>query len=148
MFLLRDKVFMVFVVNQGIKKVHQPKPMHEKHRTPIVLRNKLNISDKDCIFNRACIFAKKQKKTAYLKSIHLFRIFILPYFYFNVNILSPTGTFGAKSPKSLGGSVAPLAQVAIINCSPLWLKICHWHISLTRRAPHVWGHPRPRKPQT
>ena len=26
------------------------------------------------------------------------------------------------------------APVAIINCSPLWLKICHWHIFLTRRA--------------
>ena len=48
--------------------------------------------------------------------------------------MSPTGTFGAKSPKSLGGFRSPLAQVAIINCSPLWLKICHWHIFLTRRA--------------
>ena len=28
----------------------------------------------------------------------------------------------------------PSALVAIIDCSPLWLKICHWHIFLTRRA--------------
>ena len=28
-----------------------------------------------------------------------------------------------------------LCRVAIINCSPLWLKICHRHIFLTRRAP-------------
>ena len=24
--------------------------------------------------------------------------------------------------------------VAIIDCSPLWLKTCHWHVFLTRRA--------------
>ena len=28
----------------------------------------------------------------------------------------------------------PSAQVAIIDCSPLWLKTCHRHVFLTRRA--------------
>ena len=27
-----------------------------------------------------------------------------------------------------------LLPVAIIDCSPLWLKTCHWHVFLTRRA--------------
>ena len=28
----------------------------------------------------------------------------------------------------------PAVRVAIIDCSPLWLKTCHWHVFLTRRA--------------
>ena len=42
---------------------------------------------------------------------------------------------------SLEREAQPLSQlsltalpVAIIDCSPLWLKTCHWHVSLTRRA--------------
>ncbi len=28
----------------------------------------------------------------------------------------------------------PAVRVAITDCSPLWLKTCHWHVFLTRRA--------------
>ena len=33
--------------------------------------------------------------------------------------------------------VVPSALVAIIDCSALWLQICHRHICLTRRAPEI-----------
>ena len=35
----------------------------------------------------------------------------------------------------------PSALVAIVDCSALWLQICHRHICLTRRAPYK-GKPR------
>ena len=35
---------------------------------------------------------------------------------------------------SLAFARQPSALVAIVDCSPLWLKICHRHIFLTRRA--------------